>query len=901
MSWSVNKDVSVERDGNGRVRVVRHIGQPFTGGPSPYGLAADYLEAVRDLIGITDEQIDFLRTSASAAAKDGRGDGLASTRPGPQLRWVLRTEQRSETIVLLIQQTFDAVISGEQVDVEGSGLRVLVHTTPTPHTQRIGGLSSTLRESFLRAAPPRQRAFGDRPVPRMATIRLARVNRILAQSGFAPFPDIAELIDVQFPARLLVFRYAPSEPGVPGRPTSELTAGLHDAPLPGTDYVALAVRLIPQAPTMAPAAARGRRAAGRGVSLHAVELIVRDSDDAPLAVRPLITHAQPVAAGQGLAFKVDPITRTGDFKLGPEAQQAALDGFQQTVTLPDLLVPALPADPWRLSGLHAVVDGNDPATPIPCAGLDIAPPQAATKEGFKFASRTNDFAAVNAYFHCASMFIRLDGYNLPFGSFPMRYELPARIVHRAAIQPGPCGDGRCVDAQMMILPGVGGGEATDPTCGFAPTPQSRVQFRFALADLTHNPGTPGFPLSPLGIACDVRIVWHEFCHALIAGSTDQPEFPFAHSAGDALAAIMCDPGSKLAEGVLGQDFRGLTYPWVSGPNRRHDRNARDGWSWSGPMGTVTHYTTDIRDRDGYAREQVLSSTLFRFYRAIGGDAKTGGGGPAIPLRQAAADYAVYLVVRAIGSLGPAATVPVVDAGAFAAALMDADAGTQRLDTPEQAVTALAGQPPGRVGGAAHKVIRWAFERQGLYADLAHPRADGAGEPMPIDLYLEDKARRLGRYRFVADWQAAEDAVWNRHHPDGGAAHELPQVAVPNYIYVAVNNRGPVTAADITVAVHVAKAVTDLAWPGAGWSQLALAPGGVNGAGTSVSNLGPVLFGPFEWTPAAPGDYAVLVSVDAEGDRSNINLATMLPCAFLPSRLAQLVPFDNNLGLAAWTV
>jgi hypothetical protein len=54
------------------------------------------------------------------------------------------------------------------------------------------------------------------------------------------------------------------------------------------------------------------------------------------------------------------------------------------------------------------------------------------------------------------------------------------------------------------------------------------------------------------------------------------------------------------------------------------------------------------------------------------------------------------------------------------------------------------------------------------------------------------------------------------------------------------------------------------------------------------------FGPFEWRPALPGGYGLLACVDAPGDRCNALVSTYA-CAVGPTRLAHLVPFDNNIG------
>jgi hypothetical protein len=529
--------------------------------------------------------------------------------------------------------------------------------------------------------------------------------------------------------------------------------------------------------------------------------------------------------------------------------------------------------------------------PYPCGWIGYQPPTAPAPN-FAFNARTNEFAAVNAYYHCETMFEMLEEFGLPFTGFPANYQLPARVIHRASIQPGSGSDGNTINAQLRIIPAL---VTALPTSGClaGQAQQPQVQFRFALADLELAPGSPLKPLAPLGIACDVRIVWHEFCHAMIAAATDRVEFPFAHSAGDALAAINCDPESQLAQGALARSYRGVTFPWSAYANRRHDREAREGWSWSGPLGTAHGYHHDIRDPFGYAREQVLSSTLFRFYRAIDGDAVTATGAVDLVRRRAAAEYATYLIAYAICSLGPAVAVPAMDAGAFADALMQADIGTWSLATPTQRAVA----PMGRIGGTAHKVIRWAFEKQGLYVTPgAPPRPDGSGDPPPIDVYIEDG--RHGEYPYTPDWLADPSAVWNRHQPDGGNLDQPPVANANNYVYVRVNNRGAQPATDAQVTVYVA--LQSPLWPDpAAWTELQLALGGT-GHGP-VAGGGSAVFGPYLWQPTATGSSMVLSAVDATGDRSNIDPAGGAPCALLPGLIEYLVPLDNNLGLREWTV
>ena len=67
------------------------------------------------------------------------------------------------------------------------------------------------------------------------------------------------------------------------------------------------------------------------------------------------------------------------------------------------------------------------------------------------------------------------------------------------------------------------------------------------------------PAEPLGIAADARWIWHEIGHVLLTTSVGELEFRFAHSPGDALAAIVSDPRSALA---TDPNWRGATFPWV---------------------------------------------------------------------------------------------------------------------------------------------------------------------------------------------------------------------------------------------------------------------------------------------------------------------------------------------------
>jgi hypothetical protein len=476
---------------------------------------------------------------------------------------------------------------------------------------------------------------------------------------------------------------------------------------------------------------------------------------------------------------------------------------------------------------------------------------------FHFPSRTIDFAAANAYTHCDSLFRLVEAFGFPLDEYFDPKQFPVAVLPWAPIIPGPCVDGLCINAQVRQ------------------EPQSNrvMQFRFALADLSDVQ-------NKLGLAADRRLVWHEFCHALLIAATGQPEFGFAHSAGDALGAIATDPESPFADQ---EHLRGVTFPWVWQPLRRHDRRVEDGWGWYGQFYEPGDYPTDA-DPGGYWSEQILSSTLFRLYRAVGGDALRQGAID-VARRKAASDYVLYLIVRAIDQLGDAAATPSTDPEDFATALMEADVATT--------VFAYAGAQ--RRGGALHKVIRWSFEQQGLYHPTTetHPQ-NKPGLPEPVDVYIDDG--RAGEYPFTDEWEAAADALWLRDAPDGLGGDQPPSLGHKSYVYVRVDNRGTTPATGTTVEIFAAHGAQAQTWDGQ-WSKLAPAPGAVTQDVVPAGDWS--LFGPFEWTPAPGGDHALLAVAGAPKDRANTVPSTGLACATGPIPVAELVPFDNNLGYRSW--
>ena len=483
--------------------------------------------------------------------------------------------------------------------------------------------------------------------------------------------------------------------------------------------------------------------------------------------------------------------------------------------------------------------------------------------------RTSWFAALSGYQHARGLFDAMRDYGLPPVAFFRFAALPLHIRYRAPIDPGPGRDGKTVNAQVDYDPPdqdmVGSGSTTT-------APLKPIQVRFALGDLKRTWSRR----EPLGLSTDERWSWHEYCHVLLAAATGALELPFSHSAGDALAAILGDPDSKLAKV---EERRGLTFPWVY-LHRRHDRSVFAGWSWSGGRHRQGRFTGNSNHRHkGYESEQIMSTSLFRLYRALGGDTVSDQA-----VRKRAADYAAYLVLRAIDLLGPAYLMPAKTPEQFVQALIVADNNTQPVSS---------GPLADRVGGWAGKVVRWAFEAQGL--DDRRPALDvfdAPGEPPNVDVYIDDArppsagSHPRGGYMPVPlDWVATGPApAW---HASPAGIKVSGSTAT-----VEVTNRGSQLATAVTVnmwTIAWSTAPTNPPkWDRTTWSPLATpAPQTIPaGAARTFS---------FSGVPTGPGRL-VLAEATCVADRSNIDPATTRPTATKPTPIVDLVAGDNNLGL-----
>jgi hypothetical protein len=588
--------------------------------------------------------------------------------------------------------------------------------------------------------------------------------------------------------------------------------------------------------------------------------------------RALVAHAQMHAR----LFPQDPASAAGIGSIvaaRPSRSAAALEKFRSDVALDGL------ADDG--AGCSLLTDADHGEVVVCQSRLvdkaaDETRPQRSCPGTIAHA-RTDQFAAASAYRHGCGVFRTMRSYGLSPEELLRFAAGPLIVRYRAAIRPGPGKDGRTVNAQVDFDP---------PRCDHdAPWDGSAqpIQVRLALADLRRSASRR----EPLGIAADPRWMWHEFGHVLLAGATGRLELYFAHSVGDALAAIAADPDSRLGDAPSERGMRGLTYPWVY-LGRRHDREVGLGWSWCGtrhrqalfrPLAQCAH--------KGYDSEQILSSSLFRLYRALGGDAVKRNGRRDAAERRRAADYTLYLVMRAVASLGAESAAPIETPDQLVSALTDADIATH---------PASSGPLKGRAGGWAHKVIRWAFEAQGLYAS-ADPAAvvNAPGEPPDGDLYIDDgrpdsegQHPRGGYMPVSLDWNAApQPPAW---HASAAALQILPD----GEVVVEVCNRGanPTNAAVSVWCIEWGGGPNPPDWDPARWSRLH-APAN---AAQTIAGRGKASFGPYTGLPDRKTRYLVLAEANGPKDPSNINPATGLPCAAAGTPITDLVAGDNNLGL-----
>ncbi|NUP10127.1 MAG: hypothetical protein HOW73_29100 [Polyangiaceae bacterium] len=499
-------------------------------------------------------------------------------------------------------------------------------------------------------------------------------------------------------------------------------------------------------------------------------------------------------------------------------------GSGQPSSASNLLLNPL-RDSVALQGLTAPVSGSQALTgefvTVVDAVLPTVPVPATTSPfNFSFDARTNDFAATNTYFQCDRFFRLVRDLGFNVATYFNGTTFPVRADHR-----GFGGSGTTINARC---PGNGTGVGIGT-------------LEFALADLSDT-------ANPMSIAADWRVVLHELGgHGILWDHVSSPNFGFAHSAGDSFAAILNDPATSAPD-------RFVTFPWVN-IGRRHDRTPASGWGWGG-----------ANDVGGYNSEQVLCTTLFRVYRSIGGDSSS------LQRREFAARTAAYLILRAVSQLTPATNPG--NALGFEQQLEVADAGVWNSTSPAET----------HAGGAYWKVIRWAFEKQGLFKAPGAP-STAEGAPPPVDVYIDDG--RHGEYTFQPNHWSCTD-IWNRRTPGaGGGAHEEPVIGQTNYAYVRIKNRGSQAATNVVVKGFHCLPGIGLVYPD-DWAPMTTPQ--LSAPNIAANDSTGVIVGPFEWTPSQVGHECIFFSVSTPSDVSNIEgrITGSIP-------EWRLVPHDNNIA------
>ncbi len=585
--------------------------------------------------------------------------------------------------------------------------------------------------------------------------------------------------------------------------------------------------------------------------------------------------APPVAHGRVL--NVDPWTRkgtAGGLPAGP-ITAAALDGLAEDGLLDGISTAAGTA----LSNTDVQLSDNDNSG-------NTFPVQAPGGQ-FNDVPSTNPqaFSAVTVYYHVASLFRMIK--QLHVDSKYTQGELPMWVDDLS----GPAWYGY--------------------TAGYTRGVQ-HDEFFFGPLQTGSN----------FSAGLDVRLVLHEFGHLLTFRSCGALNLGFAHSAGDSLAAILTDPCSKLWHDPdhnlhdPERDERFSTFPWYKrefplntakhrfhgGTTRRptsDPANPQASWAWWSARAKSEELSAT--EAAGYDREQMLSTTLFRAYRAIGGDSED------FEQRLHAARYMAYLILEGI------ALLPRVyqEAGQYpedlAAKMRAADGAARYVAGPNQ-INPLFGDLP---GGAVRKVIKWAFEEQGLYLPPAPatpcsgrgPNGTGpdSGKGQLSDLYIG--ASRAGYLPYCEGIFDTTDDLWLQipgTAANPAAALAAPLVNQPNSIFVRVRNRGVAAASQVKVKVHWRADRRSSQWdPGSlgGWIEIP-APAGLP---TSIAGTAPACtpgvqtFGPFQWTPpSSPNGWVLLARVSSSEDASTLD--TDFPCAHFAIPLARVLPYDNNLAL-----
>jgi zinc metalloprotease ZmpB len=533
----------------------------------------------------------------------------------------------------------------------------------------------------------------------------------------------------------------------------------------------------------------------------------------------------------GLVFRRDPIVKTGDLTITSDDANGALNAHRDDLLLTNLDGPVAGAQ--HLRGTYVDIE----ELLDPHADPDVDSPTELSGTDFDYDARTNNFGAVNAYYHQTELFRIIEDLGFPIAIYFDGTTFPIPVDHRAL--------GNVINAHWAPN-GTGG---TGHMC-------------YGLCDTTNT-------VEPLLRAVDPWVHWHEMGgHGTLGDHVGRGRLGFSHSAGDGLAAIQMDPESQLRALGLPERFRYAPFrPFTT--ERRFDRDVAT-WAWRG----------GANDDGDYGSEQILATCHFKIYRSIGGDHNNLG------RRQFASRVVTYLILRTISNFTPGTNPSNWDP----VTMTNVPGRGAQLWCEEMQDTDLEDwTSEGLSGGAYNKVIRWAFEKQGSYQPAGAPTpVTTAGAPPEVDVYINDG--RDGEYQFqAAHWQNM--SMWNRNSPDGLPGHQNAVEGATNFMYGKVKNRGTSAATNVTVRSYHSLPGAGLTWPN-DFTEMSPASG-LSIPSIGANNTEEVTVGPFEWVPNVNvygHDCALMIAL-AAGDPSNIDNFTAT------ETIAEwrLVPNDNNIG------
>ncbi len=503
----------------------------------------------------------------------------------------------------------------------------------------------------------------------------------------------------------------------------------------------------------------------------------------------------------GLVFADDPVRQSGDSTLTVNSTASDLNPFRSNEALLGLNTPA-PGDEQDLDGEYITLSDFE--------GASVAPPTEPVGDDFDYSSTTDDFGAVNAYYHLDRMYRYVEDLGFTITDYFAGTSFPIPTDHRA----------NTTNAFHS------GNDAAAATVGFGFSQIGNVNY-----------------------ATDRAANIHEFAHSCLQNNIADGVFSWCHNFGDALGVVLCDPASQAPD-----RFMRSPYLNTGAGLRRHDRDPAAGWAWGGTF-----------DAPGnLRRRQILSTSVFRAYQSTGGDDDSSDATSRLARREFAARYLSFLMIGAVGTM--TALSPPASAQDFAIAIMDFDQTNPDFE--------------GHPGGAFHKVIRWAFEKQGAFK-IATDVADGPGSPPAVDVYIDDG--RNGEYEWQQNFWNTTD-IWSAQVNDSTVGHQTPLVGRTNYFFVRIKNRGQNQAENIVVKAYHCRPSTGLIWP-VDWVSMDTPEIAVGALAAGAETV----VGPFEWTPTTEGHECILASVSADGDESNADTVN----GDIPHW--RLVPFDNNIA------